>query len=218
MTELDGPRSGPRSGGAPRQLVVICHGLGADGHDVIDLAHEWAPALPDALFVAPDAPEPFPGSLTGRRWFDVADRAPATMEAGVRRGAAALDAFLDSELARLGLPPTAYALFGFSQGAMVALFTGLRRTVAPRAILAYSGALIAPRSLGSELANRAPVLLVHGERDDVVPAFRSRDAESALRAAGVPVEASYMLFGHELSPAGLSLGALFLQREFAATQ
>jgi phospholipase/carboxylesterase len=138
------------------------------------------------------------------------------MEAGVRRAAGFLDAFLDAELTRLALPPDAYALMGFSQGAMTVLFTGLRRRLAPRAILAFSGALVAPDSLAADLANRAPVLLVHGEADDVVPAQRSRDAEQALRAANVPVEAVYVPgLGHGIDDTGLAMGALALQKGFA---
>jgi phospholipase/carboxylesterase len=216
LATLDGPRWGPRSKGTPRQLVVICHGLGADGHDVIDLAPAWSVALPDALFVAPHGPEPCADNPMGRQWFGVGDRAPATMAAGVRRARVALDGFLDAELARLGLPPEAYALFGFSQGAMTALYTGLRRCHAPRAILAYSGALLAPETLAAEIANRAPVLLVHGEADEVVPAGRSHEAEQTLQGLGVPLETLYGAeLGHMLSDAGISFGALFLQRAFA---
>src|SRR5271154_410092 len=143
MNLLDGPRFGPVSGDAPRQLVVLCHGFGADGHDLIDLAPTWGRAVPDAIFAAPDAPFPCDMAPMGRQWFSVADRTPERMEAGVKIAAAALDAFVDAELARLGLPDTAYALMGFSQGAMTALYAGLRRPVAPRAILAFSGGLIA---------------------------------------------------------------------------
>jgi phospholipase/carboxylesterase len=215
MAELDGPRWGPASKGTPKQLVVLCHGLGADGHDLIDLAPTWAHALPDALFVSVDAPFQHESGF-GRQWWSVADRSPPVMEAGVRRAAGFLDAFIDAELARLGLPADAYALMGFSQGAMTVLFTGLRRTAAPRAILAFSGAMVAPDRLAAELANRAPVLLVHGEADDVVPAQRSRDAEQALEAAGVPVEAAYVpRLGHGIDDTGLAMGALALQRGFA---
>ncbi len=215
MAELDGPRWGPASKATPKQLVVLCHGVGADGHDLIDLAPTWSHAAPDALFVSVDAPFPHDSGF-GRQWWSVADRTPAVMEAGVRRAAGFLDAFMDAEFSRLGLPPDAYALMGFSQGAMTVLFTGLRRTVAPRAILAFSGALIAPDSLPAELANHAPVLLVHGEADDVVPAHRSRDAEQVLRAAGVPVEATYVpRLGHGIDDTGLAMGALALQRGFA---
>jgi phospholipase/carboxylesterase len=215
MAELDGPRWGPASKATPRQLVVLCHGLGADGHDLIDLAPTWSHALPEALFVSVDAPFPHESGF-GRQWWSVEDRSAAVMEAGVRRAAGFLDAFIDAELARLGLPAEAYALMGFSQGAMTVLFTGLRRPAAPRAILAFSGALVAPESLTAEQANRAPVLLVHGEADDVVPVHRSRDAEAALRAANVPVEAAYVpRLGHGIDDTGLSMGALALQRAFA---
>ncbi len=218
MAMLDGPRWGPPGGKAARQLVVLCHGVGADGHDLIDLAPTWSRALPEAAFVAPSAPEHYDQDPhgPGRQWFSVADRTPSVMARGVRHAAAMLGPFLDAELARLGLSPTAYALVGFSQGAMTVLFTGLRRTAAPRAILAYSGALLAPEMLISEMTNRAPVLLVHGEADDVVPVSRSRDAEQTLRAASVPVEVCYTpRLGHGIDDAGLSLGALFLQRAFA---
>ena len=217
MEELDGPRYGPASGGAPRQLVVICHGFGADGHDLIDLAPTWAQALPDAAFVAPDAPYPCDMGPTGRQWFSLADRTPARIEAGLRHVQPILDRFVDAELTRLALPATAYALIGFSQGAMTVLFTGLRRPMAPRAILAFSGALAVPEKLAAELANRAPVLLVHGEADEVVPVTRSREAAVALRAAGIAVEETYSQdLGHGIDDAGLTAGALFLQRAFAA--
>ncbi len=216
MPELDGPRWGPASKAVPKQLVVLCHGLGADGFDLIDLAPSWAHALPDAVFVAPHAPEPCELGPTGRQWWSVADRSPTVVEAGVRRAARFLNPRLDAELARLGLPADAYALMGFSQGAMTVLFTGLRRATAPRAILAFSGALIAPETLAAEMTHRPPVLLVHGEADDVVPVQRSHEAETALRAAGVPVEATYIpRLGHGIDDTGLAMGALALQRSFA---
>ena len=215
MAELDGPRWGPASKATPKQLVVLCHGLGADGHDLIDLAPTWGHALPDALFVSVDAPFTHDSGF-GRQWWSVADRSPPVVEAGVRRAAEYLNPFIDAELSRLGLPADAYALMGFSQGAMTVLFTGLRRASAPRAILAFSGALIGSESLATELANHAPVLLVHGEADDVVPAQRSRDAEGALRAANVPVEAVFVpRLGHGIDDTGLAMGALTLQRAFS---
>ena len=217
MTELDGPRWGPASKGTPKQLVVLCHGLGADGHDLIDLGPAWSHAVPDALFVSVDAPFRHESGF-GRQWWNVADRTPSVMEAGARRAAAFLDAFIDAELARRELPREAYALMGFSQGAMTVLFAGLRRAAGPRTILAFSGALVAAERLSDELANRAPVLLVHGEADDVVPVQRSRDAEQALRAAGVTVEATYVpRLGHGIDDTGLAMGALALQRAFAGS-
>lgn len=209
-------RRAPKSGHA-RQLIVLCHGLGADGHDLIDLSQAWSPALPDAVFVSPDGPQPCDMAPYGRQWFSLADRSPALLEAGARAAALELDPFIDAELARAGLPADAYALMGFSQGAMTVLFAGLRRAVAPRCILAFSGALVAPGKL-AEISNRAPVLLAHGEADEVVPASRSRDAAAALTAAGVPVETVFSPgLGHGLDDAGIASAALMLQRVFATT-
>jgi phospholipase/carboxylesterase len=215
MPTLDAVHWGPASKGEVRQLIVLCHGLGADGFDLIDLAPSWQHACPDALFASVHAPFQHDSGF-GRQWWSVADRSPPVVEAGVRTAAPYLHGFIDAELVRLGLPAEAYAIMGFSQGAMMALFAGLRREAAPRAILAFSGALVAPQALAGELANRAPVLLVHGEADEAVPVSRSHDAEAALIEAGVPVEAHYIpRLGHGIDDTGISLGALALQRGFA---
>jgi phospholipase/carboxylesterase len=216
LSKLSGPNWGPASKQPPKQLVILCHGVGADGNDLIELAPFWAGGLPDAVFVAPHAPEPFDMAPVGRQWFSLGDLDPAELGAGVRRAAKVLDEFIDEQLAKYSLPPTAYALMGFSQGAMTALFTGLRRADAPRAILAFSGALIEPESLQAEMKNQAPVLLAHGEADQIVPVFRSRDAEAALRAVKIPVEALYVAnLGHGIDDTVLDAGASFLKKSFA---
>jgi phospholipase/carboxylesterase len=215
MPTLDAIHWGPASKAKPKQLVVLCHGLGADAFDLIDLAPSWQHACPDALFASVHAPFPHDSGF-GRQWWSVADRSPPVVEAGVRTAAPYLHGFVDAELSRLGLPADAYAIMGFSQGAMMALFAGLRRPVAPRAILAFSGALIAPESLATELSGRPPVLLVHGDADEVVPVSRSHDAEAALVAAEVPVEAHYIpRLGHGIDDSCISFGALALQRGFS---
>lgn len=210
MEELDGPRFGPARGGAPEALVVLVHGYGADGHDLIDLGAMWAEAVPGAVFVAPHAPEPCDGVPFGRQWFPLWDRSAAQLEAGATAAAAALGRFVAAEAARLGLAPGRVALMGFSQGAMTVLEAGLRGAVPGAAcVLAYAGGMI-----GAErpVAHRPPVLLVHGEADEVVPAAASRAAEAALAAAGVPVRALYRPgLGHGLDEVGLAAGAEVLR-------
>ncbi len=214
MMGLRANRKGPASGGTARQLIVLCHGVGADGHDLIELAPHWGRTFPDAAFAAPDAPEPYDSGPSGRQWWAIGDRNPAHMADGAAKALPLLDAFIDAELAGLRLPADAYALMGFSQGAMMVLYAGLRRATPPRAILAYSGALVAPEQLVAR-RNDAPVLLVHGEADQVVPAFRSRDAAAALRAAGVPVETLFIPeLGHGIDPVGLGAGAAALRAGF----
>ncbi|WP_135469879.1 alpha/beta hydrolase [Crenalkalicoccus roseus] len=216
MPRLEGPRFGPVAGGAPRQLVVLLHGVGADGADLIGLAPRWAETLPHAAFLAPDAPMPCDMAGFGRQWFSLADRDPERLAQGVRGVAPVVEALLRAELGRLGLPASALALMGFSQGAMTALHVGLRGGVSPAVILAYSGALLAPQRLAAEIRARPPVLLVHGEADEVVPAWAGRFAESALREAGVPVESLFLPgLGHGVDEAGLAAGARMLRRAFA---
>jgi phospholipase/carboxylesterase len=215
MPTLEAIHWGPASKAKPRQLIILCHGLGADAYDLIDLAPAWQHACPDALFASVHAPFQHDSGF-GRQWWSVADRSPPVTEAGVRAAAPYLHGFIDAELKRLELPADGYAIMGFSQGAMISLFTGLRRPSAPRAILAFSGALIAPETLPAELANHAPVLLVHGEADEAVPVSRSHEAEAVLIAAKVPVDAHYVpRLGHGIDDTGISLGALALQRGFS---
>jgi phospholipase/carboxylesterase len=214
-TKLDGPRRAPQSGGPAKQLVVLLHGLGADGQDLIELAPLWARVLPEAAFVAPDAPFACDMGPYGRQWFSVQDRTPARIMAGVAAATPHLDAFLDAELERLGLPASAMAIAGFSQGAMMTLAAGLSRRPPAAALLAYSGRLVTP--LPEAPGPFPPVLLVHGEADDVVPVAGTRDAEARLRQAGLAVEALYCPgLGHGIDEAGLAAGAAMLQRVFGA--
>jgi phospholipase/carboxylesterase len=213
---LEGPRWGPAAGGAPRKLVVLLHGVGADGFDLIDLAPGWGKAVPHALFIAPHGPEPCDLAPHGRQWFSLQDLTPARIAAGAASAAAVLGPWLEAELAALGLTHGDTALMGFSQGCMTALYTGLRLSPPLAGLLGYSGALPGLESLAAAIRARPPVLLVHGEADGVVPVAASRLAEAALRAAGVPVEAVYRPgLEHGIDEAGISLGALHLQRVLA---
>ncbi|MFV2093547.1 MAG: alpha/beta hydrolase, partial [Hyphomicrobiales bacterium] len=164
---LDGPGLAPASGGPARQLVVFVHGYGADGNDLIALGGQWARALPHAAFVAPHAPQPCPGAPLGCQWFGLARIDPGELWDGVRQAGPALDRFLDAQLAAHGLAGDALALVGFSQGTMMALHVGLRRAVAPAAIVGYSGAVAGPEHLAGGITARPPVLLVHGDADPV---------------------------------------------------
>ncbi len=147
LPSLSGPVRKPASGSKPRQLVVLLHGVGADGHDLIGLAPYWAPALPDAEFVSPDAPFPCDMAPYGRQWFSLQDRTPNAILGGVRAAAPILDAFLDEALAARGLDASQLALVGFSQGTMMSLYVGPRRAEALAGIIGYSGALIGADTL-----------------------------------------------------------------------
>ena len=185
-TRLDGPRIAPSRGRASA-LVVLLHGYGANGDDLIALGEAWRQQLPDAAFVAPNAPEPIPGMYGGLQWFDLTLRDPSEYWRGVTAARPMLDGFLDTELARYRLAANRLVLVGFSQGSMLALHVGLRRSAAPAGIVAYSGLLAGPEHL-AEVTSRPPVLLIHGEVDDLIPVGALHLAREALAGAGMPVE------------------------------
>ncbi|HEY6026523.1 MAG TPA: phospholipase, partial [Pseudolabrys sp.] len=192
MADLDGPRLEPRSGVA-KQLVVFLHGYGADGNDLIDIGRSWQQLLPDAAFVSPHAPRPCGQAPTGREWFPLTMRDPNERWDGVNAAAPGLNAFLDAELARRGLTDSALALVGFSQGTMMSLHVGLRRATAPAAIVGYSGMLVVPEDIdpdtfAGEIRSRPPVLLVHGDQDQLIPVQALMHAAQGLAALEVPVE------------------------------
>ncbi len=213
---LDGPRFAPRAAGAPTSLVVLLHGYGSNGNDLIQLAPHLSKALPHTQFVSPDAPQPLsmPGAPPdGRMWFPITALDPDVMAPGVAGAAATLERFLDAELTRYALTPDRLALVGFSQGAMMAMHVGPRRTPAPAAIVGLSGALCGAEALKREVVARPPVLLAHGDQDDVVPPGRMFEAATGLAEAGLTVRWTLERgLPHAVGPQGLGLAAEFLAR------
>jgi phospholipase/carboxylesterase len=218
--ELDGPRIAPHSGTA-KQLVVFLHGYGADGSDLIELGRLWQPLLPDTAFVSPDAPEPCAEAPIGRQWFGLTRRDPNERWLGVQRAAPLLNRFIDAELARVAVAPSALALVGFSQGTMMALHVGLRRAAPPSAIVGYSGLLAAPNqadvaAMAHEITSRPPVLLIHGDSDPLIPPQALPMSATALRVLGLNVETHMSAgVGHGIGEDGLQLGVAFLVKAFA---
>lgn len=212
---LTGPEALPLSGGPARQLVVLLHGVGADGADLAELIPYVAPALPDAAFIAPDGPEPYDLAPFGRQWFSLADRSVAALAAGVRNAAAILDPFLDQQLARFGLTDSDLALIGFSQGTMTALHVAPRRKNAMAAVVGFSGAVVAPESLNQELRARPRTLLIHGDADEVVNPACLAHAEQSLSVLGIPVLTEMRPeLGHSIDGPGLALAVAFLRQAF----
>ena len=209
---LHGPSMPPRAGGSPREIIVLLHGLGADGQDLIGLAPALAEQMPQAAFFAPDAPQPCDMAPYGRQWFSVQDRTPARMLAGARQAAPQLDAFLDALLERYQLPASRLALVGFSQGTMMSLHVAPRRPVALGAVLGFSGRLIGPETLAAETLSRPPVMLIHGDADDVVPVELLPLAVNALQAVDVPVQWIVRPgLPHSIDPFGIAEGLRFLR-------
>jgi phospholipase/carboxylesterase len=212
---IDGPSLPPKDGGAPEQLVILLHGIGADGNDLIGLAPLYQSILPKAFFVSPNAPFRFDMAPFGYQWFSLQDFQPNTRLIGVQGVSPVVDAFIDSQLRKWRLNESDLVLIGFSQGAMMALHVGLRREEPLAGIIAHSGMLVGEELLAAEIRSRPPILLTHGAIDEVLPAQALPLAEAALKNAGVDVEAHVMpQLGHGIDENTILLDLRFLAKVF----
>ncbi len=207
----------PASGAAPKQLVILLHGLGANGQDLISLAPMWAQDLPDAVFVSPDAPFPCDMAPVGYQWFSLREWTTESILQGVQSAAPVLDGFITQTLEKYGLSADKLALVGFSQGTMMSLYVGPRYPEKIAGILGFSGALIGEDGLvqDPDEFHKPPVHLIHGEADQVVPVDAYHHARKNLETSGFEVS-GYTTPGlpHGIDEAGIESGGAFLRNLF----
>ena len=198
-------------------MVVLLHGYGSNGADLMGLVPYWRASLPDTVFLAPNAPEACPGAPGGYQWWSLADLGRESRAAGVRQAAPLVDAFIDMHRTAYDLPAGKVALVGFSQGTMMALHVGPRRPEALAGIVGYSGMLADAEALQAEVRTRPPLLLVHGDADPMVPFAAMGQAEAECGRLGFEVD-TYAApgLGHSIDEAGLRLGGDFLARVLGA--
>jgi phospholipase/carboxylesterase len=213
---VNGASLKPRSGQPPENIVLLLHGFGSSGSDMIALAPAWQEALPDTLFLAPHAPQRCGMMGAGYQWWGLSGFAPSALAAGAASAAPAVDAFIDRKLDQYGLTEADLALVGFSQGTMMALQIGLRRPRAVAAVVGYSGMLAGSAGLEHGSLPKPPVLLIHGTADPVVPVAALHMSESQLKHLGVNVT-THLSYGvaHNVDPVGLRLGRDFVAEGFA---
>jgi phospholipase/carboxylesterase len=216
MTRVLKSKKRKAQSGETRSAVVFLHGYGANGADLMGLADPLADHLPDTMFVSPDAPERCAGAPFGFQWFPIPwiDGSSETESMdGMARAVADLNAFLDAIMVDHDLLPEQVALVGFSQGSMMALHVAPRRQDALAGVVAFSGRLLAPEQLPDEVATRPPILLVHGDQDDVVPVQSLPEAAEALEQAGFTDVFAHIMrgTGHGIAPDGLSVALAFLR-------
>lgn len=206
----------PALSGETRSAVVFLHGYGANGADLLSLAQVLGEHLPDTMFLAPDAPEACAGSPMGFQWFPIPwidGSSEEESRQGMWQAAQDLDAFLTGLMVDEDLMPEQIALFGFSQGTMMALQVAPRREDEIAALIGFSGRLLEPELLADEVQSRPPVLLVHGDQDDVVPPQSLPAAAEALQAAGFEEVYAHIMRGtaHGISQDGLEVALAFLR-------
>jgi phospholipase/carboxylesterase len=204
----------PPASGEVKSVVVFLHGYGADGEDLLGLADPLSPHMPDTAFIAPDAPQDCDGAPNGYQWFPIPWIDGSSDEEASEAALKAvqdLDAFVSQVLEQEGISPDQLIIFGFSQGAMLALRTLPLRDVPVGGIVACSGRLLDPESFSETVLSKPAVLLMHGDQDDLVPPGHFNEAGQALEAAGFETFGHVMEgTGHGISPDGLSVALAFM--------
>ena len=211
MAILNGPSREPRAGGRADSLVVLLHGIGANGEDLIGLADALGPDFPHTAFHSPDAPHPYAEAGFGFQWFP--REPPDARSEGLREAGSITGAYVDELLDTYGLDSSRCVLIGFSQGCMAALYAAPRMERQLAGVAGFSGALLSPERLAEEMRSKPPFVLLHGEQDPVVPPQATADAGQKLAELGFPVEA-YLLpqLGHSIDQRGLGIAARFMER------
>jgi phospholipase/carboxylesterase len=213
----------PVSGKAPRQLIVMLHGVGSNGADMFGLASYWQHLLPDAEWIAPNAPFAFQSTWPGfgeeashaYQWFSLSDYSLPVLEQRAQETLPVLSAFLDAELEKRQLRNEHLALMGFSQGAMMSLYASLSRPEPVGAVLAYSGLHGTPETISETALSKPNTLLVHGTADDIVPFQRLLDLEAGYKKAAIP-HLVWRVEGlpHTIHEQGIRIGGEFLKHCF----
>lgn len=203
----------PASGAAPKSLVILLHGYGSNGEDLIGLAPYWTQDLPDTVFVSPDAPFQCEMGF-GYQWFSLQSWAPLSLLAGAEKASSLLNEFIDEQMAKYNLPASKVALVGFSQGTMMSLYVGPRRKEQLAGIVGFSGGLLGGEGLiGQNNISRPPVYLVHGEMDTVVHVGAFFHAKETLKQAGFDVSGHTTPgMGHTIDEQGIHEAGEFLRK------
>ncbi len=204
----------PAASGITKSVVVFLHGYGADGEDLLGLADPLGPHMPDTTFIAPDAPEKCAGNPFGYQWFPIPrldGSSEGEMLAGIEAAREDISVFLEQVLEQEGIAPENLIIFGFSQGTMMTLDVVPRFSVPIGGIVGFSGRLLDPEEFASHVKSTPPVLLVHGDQDEMVPFEHFHEAGQALEAADFDVYGHVMNnTGHSIAPDGLSVALTFM--------
>ncbi len=215
VTELKGPELAPLSGGDPEQLVILLHGYGSDGQDLISLAPEFAKSLPKAQFLSPNAPFRCEMSPFGYQWFSLATYNNRAMYEGAEDVAPILNHYIDQMLHRFGLEDKNLAFIGFSQGTMMSLHVALRRDNPCAGIVGFSGSLLDYEPIDEHIKSRPKVALIHGVMDPVVPYAALGNAVDALEKNNINIRhLSRPLLPHAIDMEGIEFAKEFLADVF----
>ena len=203
----------PLSKEKPKNAVILCHGYGGDGKDISLLASYWQTYLPDTLFVCPDAPERCAVSPTGFQWFDLMDQTKDQILVKSLVAEMKLNTLIDEVMKNNNLKGEQITIGGFSQGCMISLLTGIKRKDKINSIIGYSGKIIDTNHLKNNINSRPNIILMHGDKDEIVPVSFLLEAKEFFNKNNYKIESKiFKNCEHRIPTEGSSLGLEFLKK------
>lgn len=198
----------------PSTIVFILHGYGADGANLVDLADVFSHTISNAIFIIPDAP--FPHEYMpdmGRQWFSLADRNETLLLQGAEIARLILLKLIDEKLTQYNLSYKNLVLMGFSQGAMMSLYTALKLPEVCKAVIGFSGAMVSAEETIASCVSKPSVCMVHGMDDDVIPCSLGKFTVKTLNQHNIPaVFYEIPHLGHSIDGHGIRFVQEFLSR------
>ena len=203
----------PLSGQKPKNAVILCHGYGGDGKDISILGNYWKNYLTETLFVCPDAPEKCAVSPTGFQWFDLMDQTKDQILAKSLVAEIKLNQLIDEVKSKNDLQAKDITLSGFSQGCMISLQTGIKRKDSINSIVGYSGRIISTEHLSKNIVSKPKVILMHGDKDEVVPISSLLEAKEFFNNNNYELETRvFKNCEHRIPQEGSSIGLEFIKK------
>ena len=203
----------PLSKSRPRQAIILCHGYGGDGKDISALAISWQRFLPDTIFLCPNAPEFCTVNPKGYQWFDLTSEKEEVILEKSLAAEEKLSTFIDQVCDTHQLEMINLAMVGFSQGSMMSIQVGIKKTKQINCLIGYSGKVINQKHLSNNINSRPKIFLMHGENDTIVSPTYLLEAKEYLKKQGI--NAKIKMFKnceHRIPVEGASLGLEFLKK------
>ena len=203
----------PISKEKPESAVILCHGYGGDGKDISILANYWKNYLPKTIFICPDAPEKCSISPSGYQWFELGEYSEDQILAKSLVSETKLNKLIDEVKEKNNISANKIVLSGFSQGCMISLQTGIKRKDKINCILGYSGRIISPNYLAKNINSRPNVMLMHGDKDMVVPITSLLEAKDFFNKNNYTIETKiFKNCEHRIPTEGSSIGLEFIKK------
>lgn len=193
-----------------KKLIVMLHGVGSYGDDLIALAPIMSQTLSDCHFFSPNGLEAYDMAAFGYQWFSVRDRSWHVMMPQIIKNAILLQNIIAQKQQELGLTNAHTVLLGFSQGTMMASYLTLSASTAYNAMIGFSGILVYPQVLQN---TNTPICLIHGEEDRAVPHQESEKFQQYAHLHNINCQLKLVPnLSHSIDMSGIEFAINFLKK------